>query len=210
MTIALPGAARGTTRLILLRHGEPDETVHGRCYGRLDPGLSHRGRGQMQAAWAHLRNQPVAAVYSSPSRRAIESASLREVSGAATVDDRLQELDFGEFEGLTYAEISARHPETYVRWMAAPTQVAFPGGESFTAMSARVGAAIDELLTSHAGETVAIVSHGGVNRAVLARALELEPRRIFRLAQDYGCLNVIDYVDDEPLVRLMNLTAAPC
>ena len=212
MTIALPPVHHGTTRLILVRHGEPDDSVRGRCYGRLDPGLSPRGREQMHRAWEVLRRQPVEAIYSSPSRRAVESAGMRAPDTmAVAVDERLREIDFGAFEGLAYVEISARHPREYEEWMTRPTEVTFPGGESFSAMSARVRAALGRILQTHRGETVVIVAHGGVNRVALAAALDLDPRRVFRLDQAYACLNVIDHVGDEPIVRLMNaMVQLPC
>lgn len=211
MTIALPPVVAGTTRLILLRHGEPDDTVRGRCYGRLDPGLSDRGREQMRQAWLLLDNQSPSAIYSSPSRRAVESTDARSIdTPAAAVDDRLREIDFGAFEGLTYHEISTRYPQTYHEWMTQPTEVVFPGGESFAAMSARVRDGLDEIRRIHSGETVVAVSHGGVNRVALAQALDLNPRHIFRLAQAYACVNVIDYVDDEAVVRVMNAAVHLC
>lgn len=209
--IALPPPFAGMTRLILLRHGEPDETVHGRCYGRLDPGLSPRGREQIRRTWQLLDNQPAAAIYSSPSRRAVESANLRAVNmPAAVIDDRLCEIDFGAFEGLTYVEISTRYPEKYEEWMAQPTDMGFPDGESFATMSTRVGDALDQIRRIHAGETVVTVSHGGVNRVALAQALDLDPRHIFRLAQSYACVNVIDYFGDEPVVHVMNASVHIC
>jgi alpha-ribazole phosphatase len=211
MTIALPPRSNGTTRLILLRHGEPDETVHGRCYGRLDHGLSHRGREQMRQAWRLLHNHSPSAIYSSPSRRAVESTALRASdTPAAAVDQRLREIDFGAFEGLTYDEIRTRYPQQYDQWMTRPTDVVFPDGESFTTMSARVREALDEIRRKHSGETVVTVSHGGVNRVALAEALDLHPRRIFRLAQAYACVNVIDYAGGESVVLVMNATVQPC
>jgi broad specificity phosphatase PhoE len=210
MTIALPRRGNATTRLILLRHGEPDETVDGRCYGRLDPGLSQRGREQMRRAWLLLANQCPSAIYSSPSRRAVESAALRPIDvPPPAVDERLREIDFGAFEGLTYDEISVRYPQKYDHWMARPTDVVFPNGENFAAMSARVAQAIEEIRQKHAGETVVTVSHGGPNRVALAQALELDPSHIFRLAQTYGCVNVIDYTGGDAVVLLMNATAQP-
>ena len=211
MTVGLPSPAPGTTRLILLRHGEPDETVHGRCYGRLDPGLSPRGTRQMQHTWSQLDGQPAAAIYSSPRRRAVESAGLRRTdTPAICVDDGLREVDFGEFEGLTYGDIALRYPDSYAEWMNRPTAVTFPGGESFAEMAVRVRDALDRIRQRHAGETVAIVSHGGVNRIALAAALELDSHRIFRLAQAYACINVIDYLGDEPVVCLVNGTFESC
>jgi broad specificity phosphatase PhoE len=211
MTIALPPRGNGTTRLILLRHGEPDETVHRRCYGRLDPGLSHRGREQMRLAWLLLVNQSPSAIYSSPSRRAVESAALRSIdSPAAAVEERLREIDFGAFEGLTYDDISTRYPRAYDQWMTRPTDVVFPDGESFATMSARVRKALEQIRRKHSGETVVTVSHGGVNRVALADALDLDPGRIFRLAQAYACVNVIDYARGESVVLVMNATVEPC
>jgi broad specificity phosphatase PhoE len=211
MTIALPPLGNGTTRLILLRHGEPDETVHGRCYGRLDPGLSPRGREQMRQAWRLLATQSPSAIYSSPSRRAVESTALRSIDPpAAAVDERLREIDFGAFEGLTYEEISTRYPQKYAQWMTRPTDVVFPDGESFATMSARVREALEQIRRKHSGETVITLSHGGVNRVALAEALDLDPRRIFRLAQAYACVNVIDYAGGESVVLVMNATVQPC
>jgi alpha-ribazole phosphatase len=211
MTSALPPAVGEVTRLILVRHGEPDEQVHGRCYGQLDPGLSPRGREQMRRTWHLLENQLVAAIYSSPSRRAVESTHLR-TRGRPRVatDERLREINFGTFEGLAYREIAVRYPKTYEQWMTRPTSVAFPGGETFAAMSARVRSAFEQIRQLHAGRTVAIVSHGGVNRVVLAAALDLAAPHMFRLDQAYACANVIDYFGDEPLVRLINAVVDQC
>jgi len=212
MMRGLPPAAAGTTRIVLVRHGEPDEHVRGRCYGRLDPGLSPLGREQMRHAWRLLRDEPLAAVYSSPSRRAVESTSLRAADDpAVTVDERLREIDFGEFEGLSYDDIATRFPRQYEEWMARPTEVVFPGGESFGAMSARVLDAIGHIRRTHRGGTVVTVSHGGVNRIALAAALDLDPRRIFRLDQTHAGVNVIDYIGDEPVLRVINAVAGvPC
>jgi alpha-ribazole phosphatase len=211
MTIALPPKGDGTTRLILLRHGEPDETVHGRCYGRLEPGLSQRGREQMRQAWLLLGNQYPSAVYSSPRRRAIESTALRSIdTPVAAVDERLREIDFGSFEGLTYDEIATRDPQQYAQWMTRPTEVMFPDGESFATMATRVREALEQIRRQHSGETVVAVSHGGVNRVALAHALDLDPRRIFRLAQAYACVNVIDYAGGESVVLVMNAAVQPC
>lgn len=194
----------GVSRLVLIRHGEPEGWVRGRCYGDLDPGLSSTGREQVQRARRWLQGQPVAAVYSSPRRRALESADVLTGSGHILEDDRLREISFGEFEGLTYDEIADRFPDTYDAWMRRPTAMSFPGGESFTAMTRRVREALTHLRRAHAGQVIALVSHGGVNRIALADALEMPLYRLFRLHQDYGCVNVIDYIREEPIVRLVN------
>jgi alpha-ribazole phosphatase len=199
--------SHGTTRLVLVRHGEPDESVRGRCYGRLDVGLSTHGYEQVRRMRQALRDEPISAIYSSPLRRALESARVLGAGRSiVAVDERLREIDFGDFEGLTYDEVAERFPEKYEEWMKHPTDVAFPGGETFAAMMARVHDVLEEVRHTHAGHTAVVVSHGGVNRIALASALALQPCRLFRLDQGYACVNVIDYFGDEALVRLMNST----
>ena len=201
--LALPLAA--ATRIVLVRHGEPDNRVRGRCYGRLDIGLSTRGREQVRRTQHLLSEVPFTTIYSSPRRRALESAKLLAADQSAVeVDDRLREIDFGAFEGLTYKEIARRFPEKYAEWMHRPTDVMFPDGETFGAMAARVGDAFEDLRRAHAGQAILAVSHGGVNRVVLAAALGLDACRIFRLDQAYACVNVIDFFAHEPVVRLVN------
>jgi alpha-ribazole phosphatase len=193
---------------VLVRHGEPDECVRSRCYGRLDVSLSPWGREQMLRARHLLGEGQVSAIYSSPSRRALESAGLlAQCRTPVKVERGFSEIDFGELEGLSYDEIAERFPETYGAWMNRPTEVTFPGGETFSDMTARVRKAFDEVRRAHNDEVVVIVSHAGVNRIVLATVLGLDLRRIFRLDQAYACVNVIDYFGKEPVVRLIN--AAP-
>ncbi len=191
-------------RLVLIRHGEPEASAKGRCYGKLDVGLSERGRRQMVRVSEALRASAttVDAVYTSPRRRARESAEI--LSGEIVVDRRLSEIDFGELEGLTYEEAAERFPHLYQRWMRQPTEVKFPGGEGFAEMKARVLDAISVIRDMHSDETVAIVSHGGVNRIVLAEALAIDARSIFHMDQSHAGVNIVDDFDDYSVVRLMN------
>ena len=137
-------------RLLLIRHAEPSEDARGRCYGRLDVGLSPHGREQAGELARALAGTRLEAVYSSPRRRAVETAAALDPS--SVVDERLRELDFGEFEGRTYDEIAASHPEVYRRWMETPTEVRFPGGESYSELRRRVLAAVHDLRGRHDSE----------------------------------------------------------
>lgn len=195
-----------TTRLWLLRHGEPEDAARGRCYGRLDVGLSGRGRQQAERAAVHLAGESLDAIYASPRKRAAESAGIIAAShacGVRTLAD-LREIDFGDFEGLTYDEIALRHPGLYRQWMETPTEVRFPNGESFALMRERVSRAVSLLLDRHAGRNLAVVTHGGVVRSVLADVLEIPPPNVFRIGQAYAALNLIRYVDGYPVVELVN------
>jgi alpha-ribazole phosphatase len=199
-----------TTRLLLIRHAEPEEEAHGRCYGSLDIGLSSRGRLRAQLLARTIERIPLAAIYASPRRRALDTAKpLAALHGLTViVDDALREIDFGEFEGRSYDDIRLAAPEIYRVWMEAPTHVRFPGGESYRLLRRRALAAMHAIRRRHVGGTAAIVSHGGILRAMLADCLAVPDEAIFRIDQSYVGLSVIDWLDETPFVRIVNAQPA--
>ena len=214
VTDALGAAPAGVgLRVALVRHGEAEGSVRGRCCGSLDPPLSDDGRRQMRQASRLVQRLAAVAIYASPRQRALDSARTLEMGAPLIIDERLCEIDFGLLEGLTYNEVADRYPDVWRLWMQAPVEVAFPEGERFDAFSARVDLAVAELTARHRGDGIVIVAHGGVNRLILARALGLEPRHMFRLQQTCGAVSIIDYYDDQAVVQVMNATwtgAASC
>ena len=195
-----------TTRLLLIRHAQPEEDARGRCYGRLDVGLSPTGLANAERLAESLRDVELEAVYVSPRLRTVQTAAA--LDGVPIVDDRLRELDFGELEGRTYDEIEREQPELFRRWMETPTLVRFPGGESYAELRERVAAAVDDVVAANNGRTVALVSHGGVIRAALTVALELADERAFALDVGYARVSVVDWFDGTPVVRLVNGVSA--
>ena len=194
------------TYVWLIRHGTPEEGVRGRCYGDLDVGLSTEGTQEMEELGRQLARLPLQAIYVSPKRRAAQSAALISKFRDCPVNTvaALSEIHFGLFEGRSYDDIAVEYPEIYRQWMESPTEVRFPEGESFAQMLERVTVAARSLRLKHAGESIALVTHGGVIRILLAEALSLEPRHIFRVAQRYGAINLITYFGEEPTVELVN------
>ncbi len=193
-------------RLILIRHGEPEQEAKGRCYGSLDVGLSESGREQIQSKLPSIRNLRAEALYASPLKRAMESAAIVAASLQleAAICAELREINFGSFEGLTYEDVEKLYPEEYRVWMERPTEIKFPQGESFAQVKTRVLKFKESLLTAHRGQTVIVVSHGGANRIILAEALAMPDPAIFRIGQSYAALNIIDYLVESPVVRLVN------
>jgi broad specificity phosphatase PhoE len=193
-------------RLILLRHGQPTDEARGRCYGRLDIGLSSEGRRQIRSKIALVASLQPGAIYSSTAKRAIESAEEigHVLNLQAKLSRKLSEIDFGTFEGMSYEEIKACYPQLFKEWMTHPTKVKFPGGESFEEMRRRALSFQAFLLRTHKRQTVLAVSHGGVNRLLLAEALRLPEQTLFRIDQAYAAVNIIDYYRDFALVRLVN------
>jgi alpha-ribazole phosphatase/probable phosphoglycerate mutase len=192
------------SRLVLVRHCEPQDDARGRCYGSLDVGLSSAGRDNAVRVAAELAALDYDAVYTSPRARAVDTAApIAAARGLVPlVDDGLREIDFGELEGRTYDEIAASEPDLYRAWMETPTRVTFPGGESFADVKARALAAYERIRAAH--ESAVVVTHGGVVRAGLAAWLGMPDEAIFRLAQEYGGVTIVDWIDGAPLVRLVN------
>ena len=185
------------SRLVLVRHCEPEETARGRCYGSLDVGLSEAGKTHAGALAARLGNGAV--VWTSPRLRARQTAAP--LAAAPSVDDDLRELDFGEFEGRTYDEIAASEPELYRAWMETPTRVRFPGGESWADLKERALRSLGRI--AGAGDAV-VVTHGGVIRAALSDWLALPDEAVFRIDVAYGGVTIADLVDGTPIVRMVN------
>jgi len=193
------------TTVWLIRHGLT-EGADNRCCGQYDVRLSTGGIQQAKTIAARLAHESIAHFYSSHLTRAVETARIvAEPHGMPFhIMNDLAEINFGDLEGLRYEEIEKRFPEIFRSWMTSPTETAFPNGENFTQMSARVLGAADFLLCRHRNECVAIITHAGVIRLILAQALCIPGNQIFKLAQGYGAINRIEYFQDGPVVALMN------
>lgn len=186
-------AKSDATRLLLVRHGEVEEVARGRIYGRLDPALSPGGRAQAEAAALCVAAERPVAIYTSPSVRARDTAlPIASALGLTPVTDpRIREIEFGEFEGLTFAEAERRDPVTWREWMERPGEVRFPGGECWDEIRARAVDAAEAIAAAHPRAPVAIVTHGGVIRALLSEALALPASRTFRIEVGFGSLTVL-------------------
>jgi alpha-ribazole phosphatase len=199
-------AGNRETVLWLLRHPEPEASARGRCYGSLDVALSPDGIRQARSVAGRLAQEIFTAIYTSPRQRCTQAAQILAAGRTCPVETMaaLRELDFGEFEGRTYDEIAATYPDLYQQWMERPTETQFPGGESLLDMRTRVIAATRELRSRHTGQSIALVTHGGVIRIILADSLGVDTANIFRIGQRYGAINAIRYFDQTPMVDLVN------
>lgn len=175
---AAPGrreaGSHGTT-LLLIRHGETAWNAEHRIQGSLDVPLSPTGIRQAGRLAERLRDEPVAAVYSSDlARAALTAQPLAAQLGLEPVlDARLRERCFGIFEGLTLDEIAVRHADDFHRWRAREFHWAMQGGESAAQLLARLSAVLSGIVVAHAGRTVVVVAHGGVLDVVYRQARAL-------------------------------------
>jgi len=158
------------TTILLARHGETDWNREGRFQGHADPPLNRTGRAQAVDLSAALMAEQLAAVYSSPLRRALETAEVLATSHGlepVPVDD-LREVDVGSWSGLTRAEVEERFPAQFARWL--DYGQGWEDGETYEEMGRRAVDALLRLAAAHDGERVLAVTHGGPIRAAFAFA----------------------------------------
>lgn len=193
-------------KLILIRHAESE--MSGRYLGHTDPPLSDRGQAQATALAHRLAGERLSALYASPLQRALDTAQTIAAPHRLEVKvvAALAELDFGDWDGLSYEEIEHRDPEQLARWLADPMAIHPPGGETLAHMSHRTVAAVQAIVTRHPQGAVAIISHGGPIRALVCHALELSPEVHWRIGQDLAAISRLDWYENTVILSLLNDT----
>ncbi|MFD5146445.1 bifunctional RNase H/acid phosphatase [Streptomyces sp. NPDC058401] len=219
-TTAAPAAGQGwgpdmgpPATFVLLRHGETALTPQKRFSGSggSDPELSAAGRRQAAAVAESLAARgTIETVISSPLRRCRETAQAvaDRLGLTVTVEEGLREVDFGAWEGLTFAEARERHPEDLQAWLDSPKAAPTGGGESFASATRRISATRDRLLAEHAGRTVLLVSHVTPVKILVRLALGAPPEALFRMELSAASLSAVAYyADGNASVRLLNDTS---
>jgi alpha-ribazole phosphatase/probable phosphoglycerate mutase len=168
-----------STIIDLMRHGEP---VGGRRYrGRTDDPLSEKGWNQMRAAVGDYRGWQQ--IVSSPLLRCSEFAHElgRKLDIPVSLDERLAELGYGEWEGKTPAELTAQDPDLLLRYRRDPLNNRPPGAEDLEGFAVRVSAAWRQIGEQQRGHHVLVVAHAGVIRMIMAQALAMPSSHLFRI-----------------------------
>jgi alpha-ribazole phosphatase len=197
---------KNSTRLYLIRHGQVADGHAHLYHGNNDIDLSPQGVRQLEEVAVQLASVELAGVYASDLQRSFQGAEVicrgRPLAPQAVPEFR--EIHFGAWEGLSFSDIAARFPQELGARLQDLANFRIPGGESLMDVRARALPRLQEILEQHRGQSVLLVAHAGVNRIILCEALGLHLQHLFRLDQNYGCLNIIDYCDDFSMVRLVN------
>ncbi|MBD1917539.1 MULTISPECIES: histidine phosphatase family protein [Cyanophyceae] len=218
MGAPLPEMRRGHKgpRLLLVRHGETEWNRQGRFQGQIDVPLNDNGRAQGAKAADFLKPVAIDAAYTSFMARPKETAEiiLQHHPGLTLHSvNELREISHGEWEGLYEAEIETNYPGMLEQWQSAPETVQMPGGENLEQVWLRSIAAWKEIVAAHSGgdtvQTILVVAHDAVNKALLCHVLGMGPEFFWRFKQGNGAVSVIDYpdgIDSAPVLVTANVT----
>ena len=197
------------TKIILTRHGHVEGIKPERFRGREPLQLTTRGTAEAAALAQRIgaRWRP-SRIYTSPMDRCVATAAAiaRATGIAAKTCEDLNDIDYGAWQFKTFAQAKAQDAALFAAWFATPQLVRFPKGESLQDLAARTANALRMVLARHPRETVVLVGHDSVNRALLLELLDQPLSAYWRLEQEPCCINEIDVNESAVRVRSINAT----
>ena len=199
------------TKILLTRHGHVEGIQPPRFRGRAELSLTDHGLAQADALARRIaRHWKPVAVYASPLQRCVVTgAKIATACGiTASVHEGMGDIDYGTWQMRTHDEVKAETPEAYRLWREAPHLVRFPNGESLQDVVSRTSDALRMVLAKHPNDTVVLVGHDSVNRALLLQLLDQPLSAYWRLSQDPCTLNEIEvFAAGDVRVQRMNDTS---
>ena len=197
------------TKILLVRHGNVEGIKPERFRGRQPLPLTARGRAEAQAVARRVAGgwRP-RKIYTSPLERCVETgAAIAAACGVPTeICGDLTDIDYGAWQFKTFDEARAADPALFAAWFATPHLVRFPNGESLQDLVARAGNALRLALSRHPDETIVLVGHDSINRALILQLIDLPLSAYWRSAQTPCCLNEIDVSGGKISARRINET----
>jgi len=184
------------TKLILARHGETVWNIEKIYRGRTDVNLDEVGIKQAELLGKYLSNWELEAIYSSPLRRALDTADIiahYQRIGVHIVEG-LIDFDYGEWQSLPEQEVKRLYPALLNEWHHNPHNVVMPGGESLEDVSKRAIEVVNDVLSKYQGSVV-LVSHRVVNKVLICSLLGLDNSYFWNIKQDVGGITIFNYVD---------------
>lgn len=196
-------------RVILVRHGETSWSKEDRYLGTSDISLNDLGVKQAKIAAQVLKRKDLNIVYSSMLKRAVDTAEIiaKECAVPLRKDARLNELSFGVWEGLTFAEIKERNPNVWRKWQELLETFSPPKGESIGELRDRVSSFFCPLINKLKDRTIVIVSHEGPIKIILLHALGAPLSSFWRFKQNLGAFSTVQYYHHGSLVTSLNETS---
>lgn len=196
------------THLYLVRHGETDWNKDNRCQGCIDIELNEEGVRQAQAVASRLKDERIDIIYSSTLKRAYRTAEIINTSINKEIikDNSLNEINFGEWEGLTFDEMKNRADYNYNDWKLKPHLVTFPGDGSLQIVSDRCLGLINEIINLDSGKNILIVSHGGILKLVVLGVLGIGLEAYSKFYMANASLSIIAIDNNRAYLKVLNDT----
>ncbi len=192
-------------KLIFIRHTTTDWNEQRRYLGVTDVSLNQKGRKQAELISNYLRNENISAIYSSNLIRTYQTACIiaKQHSLKVKKDERLDEIDFGEWERMTFNQIQKKYPKLAREYLSDSLNTKIPKGESFLKFRNRINKALEKILAQEKG-TIVIVSHAGVNRVIICNLLKLPLSYFWKIKQNIGAINIIEIYNNSNVISLIN------
>jgi alpha-ribazole phosphatase len=185
--------------IYLIRHTKT-ETVNGLCYGQTDVALADSFNDEAQLIHEKLPELlPDCLIISSPLSRCVQLA--HSFSRPIQTDERLQEVNFGDWENQRFDDIDA---DALKDWTENFVTMPPPNGENFSDLCRRAGSFWDELLLKNPAKQVLLVTHAGVIRALLAHVLQMPPANAFKFRVDVGSVHKLQHINDYTYIHYLN------
>jgi broad specificity phosphatase PhoE len=194
--------------LILARHGETVWNVEKVYRGRTDVNLDEVGIKQAELLGKHLSNWELETIYSSPLRRALDTANIiaRYQKIGVHIAEGLIDFDYGEWQSLPEQRAKSLYPTLHDEWHNNPHKVRMPGGESLEDVKKRAIKVVNAVLSEYQGSIV-LVSHRVVNKVLICSLLGLDNSYFWNIKQDVGGITIFNYVDGRFVLTRHNDTS---
>jgi broad specificity phosphatase PhoE len=196
----------GMTNIYLVRHGQTAWNKEEIFRGRTDVPLNEMGLREASLAAEYFRGTEIQAIYSSPLSRAWQTAGkIAEVVRREVVSlDGINDMSFGAWEGQPLRDVQKNDSERYSQWRDAPHLVKIPGGETLDEVRLRAMTALEEVIRSHAGASIVLVSHRVINKVLICGILGLDNSHFWQIGQDTTAINLIQTRRGKYILSLLN------
>lgn len=200
-------ASADATTVILVRHGKTTYNAQNRPQGFLDIPLNEEGLKQADMLAKYFKDTPIDVFIASPLSRAYvttEKVAKAHKMTVAYTDNRLKEINYGDWAGLTPDEQKEKFPELTNIWNKTPWLATFPNGENLRDVEYRTRAALEDAVAKYPGKTIFIGAHSHVNTVILCSVLGIDLEHFNQLKQNNTCINVLKYENGTWTVVTMN------
>jgi len=198
------------TRIVIIRHGQTawNEGEGERFRGRAKLDLDEKGARQAESTATRIAQWEIAAIYSSPLKRALDTAKILAdpLKLYPQLLEGLIDIDYGKWQGLSLKEAAADNNQLYELWLKSPQLVTFPQGESLEQVKRRVVATVETLVPRHRGQTIVLVSHKVVCKVLFCSLLGLDISHFWKVQQDPCAISIVEMWNTSLVITVLNDT----